>query len=92
MLLILYKSVKIMADSVLLIPHDDRSGEKGGISDDFSFNNNVANSNVYIRMGQFPVNYSPWHIKWYTVLKPEISNIWLLNMIKYKVVSYGFYF
>ncbi|XP_018007861.1 protein lifeguard 4 [Hyalella azteca] len=40
-----------MADTILLLPQDDGSGEKGSITNDFMYNNNVANSHVYIRMG-----------------------------------------
>lgn len=38
-----------MADNILLLSED--SEEKGGLADDFSFNNNVAGSHIYIRMG-----------------------------------------
>uniref|UniRef100_A0A2P2I354 Protein lifeguard 4-like n=1 Tax=Hirondellea gigas TaxID=1518452 RepID=A0A2P2I354_9CRUS len=40
-----------MGDTILLLPQDDGSGEKGSITDDFMYNNNVAGSHLYIRMG-----------------------------------------
>ena len=40
-----------MADAVMLL-QDEEAGDKGGITNDFMYNNNVANSHVYIRMGK----------------------------------------
>jgi len=39
-----------MADTALLMSHDDDM-EKGDITDDFSYRNNVAGAHIYIRMG-----------------------------------------